>query len=126
MKLPLFCIVLFVLLSCPAYAEETRTKPQEKILYTKNSLYQYLVVADNIEKQERYIYNSKRDYMQGGISTKNPDRLIFEYYRMSFISLAFLKSRPKDVLFVGLGAGSMPRWFHRYYPKVRVDRFSDN
>jgi spermidine synthase len=110
-----------VFFSCPAFAEEFRPKTQEKILYTKNSLYQYLVVVDNLEKQHRYIYNSKRDYMQGGISTENPDRLIFEYYQMSFISLAYLKSRPKDVLFVGLGAGSMPRWFNRYYPKVKTD-----
>jgi spermidine synthase len=114
-------LIFFVLLSCSAYAEEFRPKAHEKILYTKNSLYQYLVVADNLEKQHRYIYNSKRDYMQGGISTENPDRLIFEYYQMSFISLAFMKSMPKDVLFVGLGAGAMPRWFHRYHPKVNVD-----
>jgi spermidine synthase len=121
MKLPLCSLVCFVLLSCPAYAEEARPKAREKILYAKNSLYQYLVVAEDLEKQERYIYNSKRNYMQGGISTENPDRLIFGYYKMSFISLAFMKGRTRDALFVGLGAGAMPRWFHRYYPKVGVD-----
>lgn len=116
-----FIIVCFVLLSCPAYAGEARPKTQEKILYTKNSLYQYLVVADNLDKQERYIFNSKRDYMQGGISIEDPDRLIFEYYRLSFVSLAFLERQPTDVLFVGLGAGAMPRWFNRNYPEVKTD-----
>ncbi len=121
MKQPLLFLAFLALLSCPAYAEEAKPKAKEKILYTKNSLYQYLVVADNLEKQERYIYNSKRDYMQGGISTDDLDRLIFEYYRLSFVSLAFMEKRPEDVLFVGLGAGAMPRWFNRYYPGVNTE-----
>lgn len=93
----------------------------EKKLYEKNSLYQYIVVSEDIKKKERYIYNSKRDYVQGGISLDKPDGLLFEYTRMSFISLAFLNDVPEDVLFVGLGAGSMPRYFIRYYPEVKTD-----
>lgn len=121
MKPFLLCLACFVLFSCPVYAEGTRPKSPKKILHAKNSLYQYLVVADNLEKKERYIYNSKRDYMQGGISIENPDKLLFEYYQMSFISLAFMEKRPEAALFVGLGAGAMPRWFNRYYPEVRTD-----
>lgn len=120
MKKYLLCSIFILTFFAPAHAGEPGGK-SEKILYEKNSLYQYLVVAENLEKQERYVYNSKRDYMQGGISTVNPDRLIFEYYRLSFISLAFKERRPEDVLFVGLGAGAMPRWFNRYYPEIRTD-----
>jgi spermidine synthase len=96
-------------------------KPTETMLYEKNSLYQYIMVIDDNEKRQRYIFNSKRDYMQGGIFIDNPDQLLFEYTQNSFISLAFLDRAPKDVLFVGLGSGSMPRYFHRYYPAAEVD-----
>jgi spermidine synthase len=91
------------------------------MLYEKNSLYQYIMVIDDNEKRQRYILNSKRDYIQGGIYIDNPDLLLFEYTQNSFISLAFLDWEPKDVLFVGLGSGSMPRYFHRYYPAAEVD-----
>jgi len=94
---------------------------KEKILFEKNSLYQYIAVSENVEKGERYIFNSKRDYSQGGIFVEQPDRLLFEYTRRIFISLAFLERDPEDVLFVGLGAGAMPRFFHRHYPAVPVD-----
>jgi spermidine synthase len=121
MKTFLICLSCILFISFPAYAGESGSETQEKVLYTKNTLYQYLVVVDNLEKRERYIYNSKRDYMQGGISMENPGKLIFEYYRMSFISLAFRGRSPEDVLFVGLGAGAMPRWFNRHYPEARTD-----
>ncbi|MGD2079519.1 MAG: fused MFS/spermidine synthase, partial [Nitrospirota bacterium] len=114
------CLIFILVFSAPAFAEKT-SELTEKILYEKNTLYQYLVVADDLEKKERYIYNSKRDYMQGGIPIEDPDKLIFPYYRMSFISLAFSERSPDDVLFVGLGAGAMPRWFNRHYPEVRTD-----
>jgi spermidine synthase len=122
-----FALLLAIPLLAPAlptseaHAARKGNRAEERVLYTKNSLYQYLVVADDLQKEERYIYNSKRDYMQGGMSLKHPDALLFEYTRLSFIALAFLDRTPKKVLFVGLGAGSMPRWFHRYYPKAKVD-----
>jgi len=40
---------------------------------------------------------------------------------MSFVSLAFLDSDPKDVLFVGLGAGAMPKYFAGRYPDAVID-----
>jgi spermidine synthase len=120
MKRRYLFIICFLFFAVPATAKE-HDGLEEKILFEKNSLYQFIVVSEDVEKKERYIYNTKRDYMQGGISVTDPDRLIFEYYRLSFISLAFLDREPEDVLFVGLGAGSMPRYFCRYYPVAKVD-----
>lgn len=93
----------------------------EKKLFVKNSLYQYIAVIEDTVKGERYIFNSKRDYLQGGISVHEPDKLLLEYYRMSFIALAFMERHPQNALFVGLGAGAMPRYFHRYYPDAEID-----
>lgn len=95
--------------------------PAEKLLYEKNSLYQYIAVIENTQKKERYIFNTKKDYNQGGIYVDAPDKLLFEYTQIAFVSLGFLDREPEDVLFVGLGAGSMVRYISRYYPDANVD-----
>ena len=96
-------------------------EPGEKLLYEKNSLYQYISVIDNTPKKERYLRNQKRDVSQGGMSLAAPEKLLLEYTQMSFISLAYLDREPRDVLFVGLGIGAMPRYFSRFYPEATID-----
>ncbi len=115
-------ILVYILFSFLLFPSLGITKDSSEILlYEKNSLYQYIMVLEDTEKRQRYIFNSKRDYMQGGIYVDNPDLLLFEYTKNSFISLAFLDREPEDALFVGLGSGSMPRYLHRYYPAADVD-----
>jgi spermidine synthase len=93
----------------------------ETVLYEKDSLYQFIRVVENTDQRERYIYNTRRDYKQGGIALDTPDTPLFAYIRNSFISLALLDREPTDALFVGLGSGAMPRYFARWYPAARVD-----
>lgn len=96
-------------------------EPTERIVFEKNSLYQYISVIDDIVKKERYVRNQKREYAQGGIYLNAPDKLLFEFTQMGFISLAFMDREPRDVLFMGLGAGAMPKYFNRHYPEVNID-----
>jgi spermidine synthase len=93
----------------------------EKLLFEKNSLYQYITVIEDAAKKERYIRNKKRDLSQGGIYLNAPDKLLLEYTQIAFISLAFMDREPKEVLFVGLGAGSMPKYFNKHYPDAYND-----
>ncbi|RPI33290.1 MAG: hypothetical protein EHM54_10935, partial [Nitrospiraceae bacterium] len=93
-------------------------EPSEKLLFKKNSLYQYIAVVEDTAKKERYVRNQKRDYAQGGIYVNAPDKLLFEFTQMGFVSLAFLDRDPRDVLFVGLGAGAMPKYFNKHYPEA--------
>ena len=96
-------------------------EPSEKLLFEKNSLYQYIAVVEDTAKKERYVRNQKRDYAQGGIYVNAPDRLLFEFTQMGFVSLALLEREPRDVLFVGLGAGAMPKYFNKRYPEATTD-----
>ncbi len=100
--------------------------PPVHVLFEKNSLYQYIRIEENSDKRERHILvnNSGKDPergIQGGISLDDPEKLIFEYYRMAFTSLAFIDREPEDVLFVGLGAGAMPKYFYKYYRNANID-----
>ena len=108
------CVTLFPL---QGFALE----PSEKMLFEKNSLYQYIQVIEDTAKKERYVRNQKKEYTQGGIYVNAPEKLLFEFTRMGFVSLAFLDRDPKDVLFVGLGAGAMPRYFTGRYPDAIID-----
>src|SRR5574340_326596 len=114
--LPLI-LVCFMLAGAPGYALE----PSEKLIFEKNSLYQYISVIEDTAKKELYIRNQKRELVQGGIYLNAPDKLLFEFTQLAFVSLAFLDRDPKDVLFVGLGAAAMPRYFNTHYPDAVID-----
>ena len=94
----------------------------EKVLHRKDSLYQFLIVIENPEKNERYLANlEKTTLYQGGIKLDAPDQLLFEYTRISFAGLAFLDQLPKEALFVGLGIGAMPRFLARHFPETTIE-----
>jgi spermidine synthase len=96
-------------------------EPSEKLIFEKNSLYQYIQVVEDAVKKERYVRNQKKEFTQGGIYINAPDKLLFEFTQMGFVSLAFMEKDPKDVLFIGLGAGAMPRYFSVRYPEAVID-----
>jgi spermidine synthase len=112
--LSVLCLTLFPL-------QGLALEPSEKLIFEKNSLYQYIQVIEDTVKKERYVRNQKREYTQGGIYVNAPDKLLFEFTQMSFISLAFLDRDPEDALFVGLGAGAMPKYFTGRYPDAVID-----
>ena len=115
----IFCLLVLCLTLFPL--QGFALEPSEKLLFEKNSVYQYISVIENTVKKERYVRNQKKEYAQGGIYVNAPDKLLYEFTQMVFVSLAFLEREPQDVLFVGLGAGAMPKYFNRYYPNANID-----
>jgi len=115
----IFCLLVLCLALFPL--QGFALQPSDKLLFEKNSLYQYIQVIEDTVKKERYVRNQKKEFTQGGIYVNAPDKLLFEFTQMGFVSLAFLDRDPKDVLFVGLGAGAMPKYFARHYPDAIVD-----
>jgi spermidine synthase len=112
-------IVQMTLFSSQAFGGH---KEFTETLFEENSLYQFIMVDEDFAAGQRYILvNTKKDRPQGGIFIDDPDKLLFEYTRLAFTSLVFLDRKPEDVLFVGLGAGVMPRYFNKYYPEANVD-----
>ena len=94
----------------------------ETVVHRENSLYQFIIVIDNTEKNERYLANlEKTTLYQGGIKLDAPEQLLFEYTRMSFVGLSFLEQIPKDALFLGLGIGAMPRFMAGHFPETTIE-----
>lgn len=92
-----------------------------RILYRTETPHQRITVAENSAGTLRYLYSSRRGEKQGGIYLEDPFKLYFEYCKVSLVALAFLERDPRDILFVGLGAGSLPRYLGKYYPSARID-----
>ena len=84
-------------------------------------MYQTIIVAEDPVKQERYLYSNKRGFVQGGISLQAPEKLFLDYLQTSLLGLVFLDREPRDILVVGLGAGSLPAYLARIYPTALID-----
>jgi len=59
------------------------------------------------------------DAIQSAMRLDAPDRIELDYVRAMMAFLLFYPN-PRDVLMVGLGAGSMARFIHQRMPKTRV------
>lgn len=123
-RLSLLCFVFVSLCYFEAMAPNRAQAIEEgeTVVHRENSLYQYLLVVDNTEKNERYLVNlEKTSSYQGGVKLDAPDQLLFEYTRLSFLGLSFLSQMPKDALFVGMGIGAMPRFMARHFPETTIN-----
>ncbi|MBI2369721.1 MAG: fused MFS/spermidine synthase [Deltaproteobacteria bacterium] len=85
-------------------------------IFEKDSFYHRMRVVDDVDV--RYLYF---DHMrQSGMALADPDRLQLAYTRYMTLALAF-RPEARRLLFIGLGGGSLPKWFHRALPQAEVD-----
>lgn len=123
LRLTLCCLLLAALGQGPLLpGRALANEEQETVIHREDSLYQFLIILENKEKNERYMANlEKTTTYQGGIKLDAPDRLLFEYTRISFLGLAHLPQLPNSALFVGLGIGSMPRFMAKHFPDMAIE-----
>ncbi len=61
---------------------------------------------------------------QSKVLIKDPARLVFHYTECSLIGLSLFRNygkEVKNVLMIGLGGGSLPRFIKKYYPHADID-----
>ncbi|CAM9912957.1 unnamed protein product [Phaeothamnion confervicola] len=75
-----------------------------------------LVVSE--EEGVRYLHQGG-EYIQSAMRIDAPDDLELDYTRTMMAFLLF-HPRPRDCLMVGLGGGSIPKFFHRNLPGLRT------
>jgi len=85
------------------------------VLLEKDSLYNHLIVKDEGEKRILYFNH----YPQTTMSLNNPTEGAFEYTEYFQTALAFNPNIQK-ILVVGLGGGSIPKAFNRYFSHITV------
>lgn len=87
-----------------------------RVLYEAESVYHLIVVAEDDEA--RYLRFDRM--FQSGMMLNDPFESPFLYAAYAHLGLIFVP-RPRRVLVIGLGGGSIPKRFWRDYPDVTVD-----
>ncbi|OGV38250.1 MAG: hypothetical protein A2X48_06895 [Lentisphaerae bacterium GWF2_49_21] len=93
---------------------------KRNVLYEKQTQY-FLVTVEEDSKGLRHMVFNPNKGSQGIWNPKMPDELISNYCRFSTIFLPALKIPPKRVLFIGLGAGIVPRFVRKNFPDAVID-----
>ncbi|MEE8554286.1 MAG: fused MFS/spermidine synthase [bacterium] len=75
-------------------------------------------VVQVFEKGDRRELRFGNNIVQSAYSLAAPDMPVLDYARAMLASLLFVP-QPEYVLHLGLGAGSVPRFIHRFFPTVR-------
>lgn len=89
----------------------------ETVLLEKESLYNSIKVVEDGRYISLYCGNGHQSMMD----KEKPDRLVFNYTKTMMTSLAYKNSIPKDVLLIGGGGASIPKFMQKYFPNTRVD-----
>lgn len=88
------------------------------VIFEKDSIYQYLMVSqkDNI----RVLHSNSISHRESVMDCRKPNRLVFKYTRIMMAGFAFYPGTPEEVLFVGLGGATLPRYVRHYYPDLLI------
>ncbi len=130
----IFCLSLF----CHAEDKVTKKKPQgesfwesfynfflphvekRNVLFEKQTQYFLVTVEEDIRGWRHMVFNPNKG-SQGIWNPNTPDELISNYCRFTAIFLPAIDHSPKRVLFIGLGAGIMPRFLRKQFPETIID-----
>ncbi|MFZ5585355.1 MAG: spermidine synthase [Thermodesulfobacteriota bacterium] len=91
-----------------------------RVVYQGDSLYHHIMITED-ERGLRYLSFNRAMGDQSVVKPGRPDLLTFAYTKSGFAALAFLDRPAADVLFVGLGGGSMPMYLRLVDPAVQID-----
>ena len=111
-RLPSLASLAIVVLSVTVAAAQ-------KVLYEKESPYNTVVVTED-EEGLRTLWFERYGVRQSVVKVGDPDHLELAYARVMPVGLAVVE-KPKRMLIVGLGGGTVPSFLHKHYPKTTID-----
>ena len=91
-----------------------------ELLFDADSPYHHVRVTEDEDVGYRFLSFDETRGTQSAMKIDDPVFLYYVYARLAFAGLAFV-DEPNDVLFVGLGGASMPKFFRHHYPEANVD-----
>lgn len=95
----------------------TRSQAYEVVYEGRSAYHQVRVTQEN---GFRYLAFDRTRGTQSAMKLLDPTFLYYTYTQMAFAGLAF-NPQPQDVLFLGLGGASMPKFFRQNYPDANID-----
>jgi spermidine synthase len=89
-------------------------------IHEERSKYRDIAVTQNGDRRCLLFNVHRGDRNQTCLYVSEPDRLVFDYTKMSFAGL-LLKPEPEKILIIGLGGGSLPLTFNDLFPDAQID-----
>jgi len=93
--------------------------PRKVLFEGKSEFNKLITVVEDAEGLRTLIFNHNGDE-QSTVKLGDPDRLELRYTRVMLVALAAVE-KPKRILVVGLGGGSIPNFLHKHYPDTHID-----
>ena len=93
---------------------------QREVLLEKQTLY-FLVTVEKGENGWRHLVFNPSRGSQGIWNPESPDELISNYCKYTTLVLQCTDQYPRRVLFIGLGAGIIPRFIRKHFPATIID-----
>ena len=97
-----------------AAAEQTITR------YEHESKYYRIRIVDYPAEGRRCLHFSKSRGIQSSMILAKPDELDLQYSKTMVAALAFHPA-PQEVLLIGLGGASLPKFIQKHFPNTRID-----
>jgi spermidine synthase len=91
-----------------------------KVLWEKESLYHYIRVVEENGSRKLQFRRSGEEYEESVINIRKPLQLEMTHYTLMFAGFAH-QPRPKKILFIGLGGGTISMAIHHYFSNVHLD-----
>jgi len=91
----------------------------EKVVVTKRSAFNLIVITED-ESGLRTLRFGHDGVPQSVVKLGDPEHLELPYASVLPICLAFVQ-KPRRILIVGLGGGTVPGYFHSQFPEMAVD-----
>lgn len=92
----------------------------KKTIYEVQTQYNHIRVYED-ENELRYLVFLPENGYQSVFNHENPDMLISDYAKYTFLALPALNKTPEKVLFVGMGGAIMPTYLRSHYPNTHID-----
>jgi spermidine synthase len=114
-------LAVTVVVGLAAYvAVQAAATEETKILYDRDSKYYRIQVVDYLKEGRRCLIFSKSRGIQSSMILVEPKKLDFLYCQ-SMIAAFGLQPEAKDVLLIGLGGASIPKFIQDQFPNVKLD-----
>ena len=91
----------------------------EKVLVSRHSAFQAIRLTEDAEGLRTLRFGADGP-SQSIVKVGDPGHLELPYARTLPACLAFAL-KPRRILIVGLGGGSLPRFFHRHFPEMMIE-----
>ncbi|MDC9522988.1 fused MFS/spermidine synthase [Pseudoalteromonas sp. Angola-31] len=89
------------------------------VVHEERSLYRNIIVDETHDLRCLKFNTKSSQTSQSCMYKNNPDKLVFNYTKLTFASL-LVTDNPKNVLIIGLGGGTLSNVIHAVYPAAKI------